>query len=146
MVTHDFSTPIPPGTVRISVIHSGESFTIDLASAKLGDTVQAFEDHCDAGPLTADRCMAVAAEAANDGDAMLVTAAALWLWLFHPIEGVLNTGRLGEMITSHGSALLTAMVCEKTGEWTHRIYAMPRWPPGVAPHRATSRDLRRRWR
>jgi hypothetical protein len=144
MITHDFSRPIPPGTVRISVIHSGECFTLDLPSDRIATTIQAFEDH--AGPMSVDRCMAVAAEAANDGDTHLVTAAAVWLWLFHPIEGALNTGRLGEMVASHGSALLTAMVCETTGEWTHRLYAMPRWPAAVRPYSATSRDRRRRWR
>jgi hypothetical protein len=146
MTSHDFHRPIPPGTVRVSVIHSGECFTLDLPSDRIATTVQAFEDHCE-DPMSADQCMAVAVEAADDGDAHMVTAAALWLFLLQPGgEGEMNSIRLAEMISTNGSALLTAMACEKTGEWTHRLYAMPRWPAGVAPHRPTSRDLRRRWR
>ena len=147
MITHDFHRPIPPGTVRIFVIHSGESFTVDLPSDRIADTINAFEDHC--GPLSADRCMAAAAAAAgdDDDDAHVVTLAALWLFLFSPgDEGVMNAGRLGEAIASNGSALLTAMVCPRSGTWTHRLFAMPRLPGTVAPYRATKRDQRRRWR
>jgi hypothetical protein len=57
MVTHDFHCPIPPSTVRVSVILGGDSFTVDLPSAKLGATLQAFEDH--SGPLSSDRCAEV---------------------------------------------------------------------------------------
>jgi hypothetical protein len=131
MITHDFHCPIPPSTVRVSVILGGDSFTVDLPSAKLGDTLQAFEDHC--GPLSTDRCAEV--------------AAALWLFLFQPgAECEINTDRLAEMIKANGSALLTAMACETTGEWTFKLFAMPRWPAVVAPYRATERDRRRRWR
>jgi hypothetical protein len=145
MITHDFHRPIPPGTVRISVIHSGESFTIDLASDRLGDTLTACEDH--AGPLSADRCMAAAAAAAGDDDAHVVTSAALWLFLFSPgDESLMNTGRLGEMIASNGSALLAAQACERSGEWSFRLFAMPRVPGTVLPYRRTKRDIRRRWR
>jgi hypothetical protein len=87
MVTHDFHCPIPPSTVRVSVILGGDNFTVDLRSDKIATTIQAFEDHCDAGQMSADRCMAVAVEAADDGDAHLVTVAALWLWLFQPVDG-----------------------------------------------------------
>ncbi len=145
MLTHEFNRPIPPGTVRISVIHGGDSFTLDLPSAKLTDTLQAFEDHCDAAPLTVDRCMAVAAAAASDDDAHLVTSAALWLFHFDGVHGEINGERLAEMVHTNGSAMLTAMVCQTTGAWTHQLYAMPRWPT-VAPYRATSSDRRRRWR
>jgi hypothetical protein len=145
MITHDFHRPIPPGTVRISVIHSGDSYTVDLASDRIGDTINAFEDH--AGPLTTERCMDVAAAAAGDDDAHVVTSAALWLFLFSPgNECVMNAGRLGEMIASNGSAMLTAMVDEETGEWTFKLFAMPRWPTVIAPYQRTKRDLRRRWR
>jgi hypothetical protein len=92
MVTHDIHRPIPPSTVRISVILGGNSFTVDLPSAKLGATLQAFEDH--SGPLSSDRC---AAEAAGADDAHVVTSAALWLFLFQPgDQGIMNAGRLGE--------------------------------------------------
>jgi hypothetical protein len=50
--------------VRISVIHSGDNFTLDLPSGQIGATLQAFEDQC--GPLTADRCTAVAVAARDD--------------------------------------------------------------------------------
>ena len=145
MITHDFHRPIPFGTVRISVIHSGDSYTIDLPSGRLSDTINAFEDR--AGPLTTDRCMAVAAAAAGDGDAHLVTSAGLWLFLFRPShECVMNAGRLGEMIASNGSALLTAQACPKSGEWAFKLFALPRWPTVIAPYQRTKRDLRRWWR
>jgi hypothetical protein len=143
MVTHDFHRPIPPSTVRVSVILGGDSFTMDLPSAKLGATLQAFEDH--AGPLSEDRCMAVVAAAARDDDGHVVTSAALWLFLFQPgEESEINAERLAEMIRDDGSVLLTAMVCERSGAWTFQLFAMPRWP-AMAPYRATARD-RRRWR
>jgi hypothetical protein len=142
---HDFYRPIPPSTVRVSVILGGDSYTVDLPSDRLGDTLTAFEYQN--APLTADRCMAVAVAAARDDDAHVVTSAALWLFLFQPgDECVMNTGRLGEMIASNGSALLTAVVCARSSAWTFRLFAMPRWPAAVASHRATKRDLRRRWR
>jgi hypothetical protein len=144
MITHEFNRPIPPGTVRVSVIHSGESFTVDLASDRLGDAVTAFEYQN--APLTADRCMTLAAEAAGDDDAHVVTSAALWLFLFQPGDDcAMNAERLAEVIKANGSALLTAQVCERSGTWTHRLFAMPRWPT-IAPSRATQRDRRRRWR
>jgi hypothetical protein len=142
MVTHDIHRPIPPSTVRISVILGGNSFTVDLPSAKLGATLQAFEDH--SGPLSSDRC---AAEAAGADDAHVVTSAALWLFLFQPgDQGIMNAGRLGEAIASNGSAMLTATVYETTGEWAFKLFGMPRWPAVVMPSRATKRDLRRRFR
>ena len=145
MITHDFHRPIPPGTVRISVIHSGDSYTVDLASSRLGDAVTAFEyQHA---PLTADHCMALAATAAGDDDAHVVTSAALWLFLFQPgPESEMNAQRLAEAIKADGSALLTAVVCEMSGAWTFRLFAMPRWPGAVRPSRAAQRDVRRRWR
>ena len=140
MVTHDFSRP----TVRVSVILGGNSHTVDLPADRIGDAVTAFEDH-HAGTMTPERCIEVAAAAAGDGDAHLVAAASLWLWLFHPVDGEINAGRLGGMIASNGSALLTAQVCERSGAWTHRLFAMPRLPGTVRPYQRTKRDLRRRW-
>ena len=146
MATHEFHRPIPPGTVRVSVIHSGDSYTLDLASSSIPATIQAFEDHCD-GALTADRCIEVAAEAAGDGDARLVVSAALWLFLLQPGgEGEMNSIRLAEMIATQGSALLASQACELSGAWTHKLFAMPRWPASIAPSRPTQRDVRRRWR
>jgi hypothetical protein len=145
MITHDFQRPIPPGTVRISVILGGDSFTVDLPSDQISDTINAFDDHC--GPLSADRCMAAAAAAAGDDDAHVVTSAALWLFLFQPgDEGIMNAGRLGEAIASNGSAMLTATVNETTGEWAFKLFGMPRLPGTVAPYQRTKRDLRRRFR
>jgi hypothetical protein len=60
MIAHDVYGPIPPVTLRISVIHAGDSFTLDLPPDRLGGTIRAFEDHY-GGPMLADRCMAVAA-------------------------------------------------------------------------------------
>jgi hypothetical protein len=143
MITHEIHRPIPPGTVRISVIHSGDSYTVDLPSDQISDTINAFDDHC--GPLSTDRCMAAAAAAAGDDDAHVVTSAALWLFLFQPgDQGTMNAGRLGEAIASNGSALLTAMVCPRSGVWTFKLFAMPRLPGTVRPYRPTQRDLRRR--
>jgi hypothetical protein len=53
MIAHDVYRPIPPVTLRISVIHAGDSFTLDLPPDRLGGTIRAFE--CQAtsqkGPL-----------------------------------------------------------------------------------------------
>lgn len=126
------------------MIHSGDNFTLDLPSGQIGATLQAFEDQC--GPLTADRCTAVAV-AARDDDVHVVISAALWLFLFRPsVECEMNAQRLAEIIRDDGSVLLTAMFCDRSGAWTFRLFAMPRWPAVVAPYRATSRDIRRRWR
>jgi hypothetical protein len=56
----------------------------------------------------------------------------------------MNTNRLAEMIDANGSAMLTAMVNETTGEWAFKLFAMPRWPATIGPYRTTQRDWRRR--
>ncbi len=43
MIAHDVYGPIPPVTLRISVIHAGDSFTLDLPPDRLGGTIRAFE-------------------------------------------------------------------------------------------------------
>jgi hypothetical protein len=43
-ITHDFSMPIPPGTLRISVIWKDRLHRIDLLMVKIPDTIKAFEE------------------------------------------------------------------------------------------------------
>ena len=44
MVTHDFSAPIPAGTLRISVICNDHLHRTDLLMVKVPDTIRAFEE------------------------------------------------------------------------------------------------------
>jgi hypothetical protein len=43
-ITHDFSRPIPPSTLRISVLWNGQIHATDLPTAKIENTIRAFED------------------------------------------------------------------------------------------------------
>ena len=54
MITHDFHCPIPLSTVRVSVILGGDSFTVDLPSAKLATRFRHSR-------ITAARCRLTAA-------------------------------------------------------------------------------------
>jgi hypothetical protein len=54
---------------------------------------------------------------------------------------------LTRMVAENGACLLTVTVDEKKGGvWDFRLFAMPRWPTSISPHRTTARDVRRRWR
>jgi hypothetical protein len=85
MITHDFSTPIPPGTIRISVIWNDHLHTADMLTAKLPNAILAFEQF--AGLVLSDAnadevenaYMAAATVAAVVGDDHVVTTAALGL-------------------------------------------------------------------
>jgi hypothetical protein len=44
MLTHNFRTPIPPGTLRISVIWNDRLHKIDLLMVKVPDIIMAFEE------------------------------------------------------------------------------------------------------
>jgi hypothetical protein len=154
MITHDFSRPIPPGTLRISVLADDELFAADFPTAKLSVTLKAFADHAGldtseaSSPQASQRCKATAAAAAVDGDTHLVTVGALWLFLRQPGgQAEMNGDRLTSMIRDHGACMLTVTAPAAPGDkWDFRLFAMPRWPTSVRPYRATQRDLRRRWR
>jgi hypothetical protein len=148
--THSFTAPTVPGTLRISVITDGEIYVTDLPAAKLADTLKAFADF--AGLDTAStNCRAVATEAAEVGDAYLICVAALWLFLNMAEEqqagnAALNRQRLNAIVGAGGCAMLTVTTETRSGEWDFRLFQLPSRPAVVRPYRATSRDIRRRWR
>jgi hypothetical protein len=154
MLTHDFSTPIPPGTLRISVIADNQLYAADFPTNWLADTLRAFEYH--AGTDTSGECALQAvqrskrttAAAVQDGDAYLVAVGALWLFLKQPgAESEMHGETLTKMIAENGACLLAVTVDQKTGGvWDFRLFAMPRWPASVRPYKATTRDTRRRRR
>ena len=117
MLTHDFRKPIPPGTLRISVIWNDHHHKTDLLMVKIPDTIMAFEEFIGiilsaedgrCTPEAAKACTEVTVSAAQSGDESIVTTSALWRFLFDPAEYVMNTHRLGGMAQNNGSALLAA--------------------------------------
>jgi len=149
MITHEFSRPIPPGTLRISVLADAELYAADYPTDRLDETLKAFERHAglDASVAPASqRCQETAAAAVEDGDAHLVTVGALSLFLRQPGgRGEMNGDLLTAMVRDHGACMLTVTVTERAG-WDFRLFAMPRWPATVRPYSATRFDRRRRWR
>jgi hypothetical protein len=115
MPTHDFSAQVLPGTLRVSVISDGDTYVTDLSAAKLGSTLQAFEDF--AGPdLSPDRCAAVAADADETGDAYLVGVASLWIFLrMSGFEHAMSRERLDTIIKAGGCAMLTVTADSRDG-------------------------------
>jgi hypothetical protein len=77
MITHEFNSPILPGTLRISVLADDELYAADFPTSRLAETLRAFEHHAgtDASvahtPQAADACREKAAAAVDDGDAYL---------------------------------------------------------------------------
>jgi hypothetical protein len=149
MITHDFSRPIPPGTVRISVITDGETYVTDFAAAALAETLRAFQDFAglDAGSTS---CKAVAADARENGDAYMICVAALWLFLRMSDEqqagsGAMNRDRINAIVRTGGSAMLAVNTETRSGEWDFRLHQLPSRPAMVRPYRAVDRD-RRGWR
>jgi hypothetical protein len=150
MITHAFNAPIAPGVLRVSVIADDELYAADFPTAKLAETLRTFEHYAgtDASvahtPQATEACREKAAEAVEDGDAYLVTTAALWLFLKQPgARHEMNWESLTAMIRENGACMLTVSVTQRSG-WDFRLFAMPRWPAVVAPYRATQRDRRRR--
>ena len=45
MITHDFSKPIPPGTLRISVIGDDQRYAADFPTNRLSAILEAFAEH-----------------------------------------------------------------------------------------------------
>jgi hypothetical protein len=133
--------PIPPATLRVSVVWSDgrhEPHTVDIETGRITSTLRALEDHV--GPaMTFPRtrravyaCMAAALKAADAGHVRVVVAAGLWLALHSPdAEHAKIAQRLSDGLEHDGSALLTALVGCGGGGWKFRLHAMPRWPAVV---------------
>jgi hypothetical protein len=137
MLTHDFRTPIPPGTLRISVIWNDHLHRTDLLMVRIPDTIMAFEEFIGivlaaedgrCTPEAAKACTEVTVSAAQSGDESIVTTSALWRFLFDPAEYVMNTHRLGGMAQNNGSAFLAASLDLQGEHWRFHLFAMPRWP------------------
>jgi hypothetical protein len=137
MLTHDFRTPIPPGTLRISVIWNDHLHRTDLLMVRIPDTIMAFEEFIGivlaaedgrCTPEAAKACTEVTVSAAQSGDESIVTTSALWRFLFDPAEYAMNTHRLGGMAQNNGSALLAASLDLQGEHWRFQLFAMPRWP------------------
>jgi hypothetical protein len=137
MLTHDFRTPIPPGTLRISVIWNDHLHRTDLLMTKIPDTIKAFEEFIGivlsaedgrCTPEAAKACTEVTVSAAQSGDEATVTTSTLWRFLFDPAEYAMNTHRLGGMAQNNGSAFLAASLDLQGEHWRFHLFAMPRWP------------------
>jgi hypothetical protein len=62
-------------------------------------------------------------------------------------ESEMHRGELIRMVAEKRACLLAVTVSQKKGGiWDFRLFAMPRWPASIPPHRTTARDTRRRWR
>ena len=137
MLIHDFRTPIPPGTLRISVIWNDHLHRTDLLMVKIPDTITAFEEFIGiilwsedgrCTPEAAKACTEVTVSAAQSGDESIVTTSALWRFLFDPAEYAMNTHRLGGTAQNNGSAFLAASLNLSGDHWQFQLFAMPRWP------------------
>jgi hypothetical protein len=137
MLTHDFSTPIAPGTLRISVIWNDHLHRTDLLMVEIPDTIRAFEEFIEFGlsaedgrctPEAAKACTEITVSAAQTCDEFIVATSALWRFLFDPVEYVMNTHRLGRMAQNNGSALLAASLDPRGDNWGFQLFAMPNWP------------------
>ena len=154
MITHEFAKPIPPGTLRISVIADDERYVADFPTNRLAQTLDAFAQHAGVDtfdepvPQAVQRSKETTAAAVQDGDAYLVAVGALWLFLKQPgAESEMHGDALTRMIAENGACLLAVTVDQKKGGgWDFRLFGMPRWPASIPPHRTTARDTRRRWR
>jgi hypothetical protein len=153
MITHDFSKPIPPGTLRISVIADDQRYAADFPTNRLSAILEAFAEHAgidafdEAGQQAVQRSRKTTAAAVQDGNAYLVAVGALWLFLKQPgAESEMHGETLTRMIAENGACLLTVTVGQENGgAWDFRLFAMPRWPTSLRPYKA-ARDTRRRWR
>jgi hypothetical protein len=151
MTTPDLP-PIPPATLRVSVVWadaSRDTVTLDIPTPEITGRLRALEDHVGAAltyPRTRKAAYAAAAalRSADDGNARIVTAAGLWIYINHPdIEHANAAQLLSDALAQGGSALLLAMVSRSVGKWTFRLHAMPRWPGVVKP---TEPEAKRRQR
>ena len=154
MIAHDFAAPIPPGTLRISVIADDERYAADFPTNRLSAILEAFAEHAgidafdEAGQQAVQQSRKTAVAAVQDGDAYLVAVGALWLFLKQPgAESEMHGATLTKMIAENGACLLTVTVGQGAGSaWDFRLFAMPRWPTSLRPYKASARDTRRRWR
>ena len=142
MVTHDLSTPILPGTLRISVIADGNVYVTDLPSARLAGIIKAFSksDDPDTGPA---ECKAAPADA-NDTYMLCVGALVLFLQMTDTDQSA-NRDRLRGIVGIGGCAILTVSTESDTGKWDFRLYEVPIRPASVRQSRMTQQE-RRRWR
>jgi hypothetical protein len=118
-MTSPDQAPIPPATLRVSVVWPDGRYdphTVDIPTGRIVQTLRALEDHV--GPaLTFARtrkaayaAMAAALKAADEGHAHIVTSAGLWLALNHPDTGhATNAQRLSDALEHGGSALLLGL-------------------------------------
>jgi hypothetical protein len=73
MITHDFSAPIPPGTLRISVIADDERYAADFPTNRLSAILEAFAERAgidafdEAGQQAVQRSRKTAAGTVQDG-------------------------------------------------------------------------------
>src|SRR6188768_4260039 len=107
MLTHDFSTSISPGTLRISVIADGNVYVADLPSTRLAGIIKAFSksDDLDTGPA---ECKAVTIDDGDIGDTYMLCVGALVLFLqMSDAEQSANRDRLRGIIGIGGCAMLT---------------------------------------
>jgi hypothetical protein len=154
MLTHDFLAPIPPGTLRISVIADDERYAADFPTNRLSAILEAFAEHAgidafdEAGQQAVQRSRKTMAAAVQDGDAYLVAVGALWLFLKQPsAESEMHGDALTKMIAENGACLLAVTVNQRKGSgWDFRLFTMPRWPASIPSQRTTARDTRRQWR
>jgi hypothetical protein len=133
--------PIPPGTIRVTVVLPGSTdatVTADIPTGAIVQTLRALEDDIGSA-MTIPRAkkaayavMAAAGRAVNSGDDRTVTAAGLWLFLHHPgDEHAMNGQRLSDTLADDGAALIIAIVGRTGGGWRFRFHPMPRWPVAV---------------
>jgi hypothetical protein len=154
MITHAFTKPIPPGTLRISVMADDERYVADFPTNRLAETLKAFSHHAGVDtfdepvPQAVQRSKETTAAAVQNGDAYLVAVGALWLFLKQPgAEAEMHGETLTRMTAENGACLLAVTVNQKKRSgWDFRLFAMPRWPASIPPQRTTARDTRRRWR
>lgn len=143
MPTHDFTTPISPGTLRISVVADGNRYVTDLPSAKLAGTLKAFAA-VDAG---AEECVAVTVDACDVDDAHLACVGALVLFLrMSDADQSENRERLRGIVGIGGCAILTVSTESEKGEWEFGLYEVPMRRPSAPSGRSTQRDRPWRWR
>lgn len=143
MPTHDFSTPVSPGTLRISVVADGNRYVTDLPSAKLAGIIKAFSnrDAPDSGPVERN-----AAPVDADDTYMLCVGALVLFLQMNEADQNANRDRLRGIIGIGGCAILTVSTETEKGEWEFGLYEVPMRRTSAPSGRSTQRDRPWRWR